>query len=421
MAKSKPSRVRVEGPLQQYAVGFQRHLQKVGYTPLSAANLERVLAHLSHWLEAERLQASALTAARLERFLRARRAAGYTQWISMRGLAPMLDYLRGIEVIPPPTAPVARTAVEQFFERYRAYLGEQRGLVAATIWNYVHLVRGFVTRCGGVGADFSGLKAEHVTEFVVRECPRRQVGSAKLLVTALRSLLRFLHLEGLTTSALSGAVPAVAGWRLSGLPRDVDPRVVRWLLESCDRRTAIGRRDYAVLLLLARLGLRAGEVARLEIDHIDWRHGELVVHGKGGRLDTLPLPADVGEALVAYLRRGRPSSSCRTLVLGSNAPHAPLSSTSIGAVVRRACARAGVPAFGAHRLRHTAATQMLQRGAGLADVGQVLRHRSLLSTAIYAKVNRSSLRALAQPWPLPQLVDRSSLGTLAQPWPGAEA
>lgn len=414
----RASRVRVVGPLRWYAAGFREHLHSLGYTPLSAANQERLLAHLSRWLKAKRLRPSDLTEVRIKRFLRARQMAGYTARLSTRALVPVLEYLRRIEVAPARPPSVVHTPAQRFFVRYHAYLAQQRGLVPSTIWNYLHLIRGFVTEYGGVAADFSRLEAQHVTEFVVRECGRRQVGSAKLLVTALRSLLRFLHVEDLTVSALSGAVPAVAGWRLSGIARGVDPRITRLLLASCDRRTAIGRRDYAILILLARLGLRAGEVARLELDHFDWRQGVLVVHGKRRQVDSLPLPADVGEAIASHVRCDRPRTCCRALLLKSRAPIAALTAGLVTAVVYRACARAGVPAFGAHRLRHTAATQMLHGGAPLAHVGQVLRHRSLLSTAIYAKVDRSALGPLAQPWPSVDTVSRSSLRTLTQMWPG---
>jgi integrase/recombinase XerD len=421
MSKSRLSPVRVVGPLQPYAAGFRRHLKEVGYTPLSAANLERVLAHVSRWLDARRLQPRDLSVVRLEQFLRVRRAAGYTCWRSMRGLAPMLEYLRRIEVVPPPPIPKAQTAVERFFDGYRTYLVGQRGLVATTIWNYVHLVDRFVTKYGGREADFSGLTAEEVTRFVVHECRRVQVGQAKLLVTALRSLLRYLQMKGFTSHSLAGAVPGVAGWRLTGLPRDVDLRVVHLLLESCDRRTAIGLRDYAALLLLERLGLRAGEVAALQLDDIDWRQAEIVVHGKGGQVDRLPLPEDVGEAVATYIRRGRAKVASRAIFLTNRAPFQAASSGVVTAIVRSACLRAEVPPFSAHRLRHTAATQMLRNGTPLVEVGQVLRHRSLQTTAIYAKVDRSSLGTLARPWPVVEPVGRSSLRSLAQDWPGGES
>ena len=194
------------------------------------------------------------------------------------------------------------------------------------------------------------------------------------------------------------AVPSVADLRDRALPRGLEPGAVRKLLASCDRRRLVGRRDYAILLLLARLGLRAGEIAALELDDVDWRRGLLLVHGKGARQDVLPLPADVGEAIVGYLRR-RPRCKCRALFLRVTAPRREMNRSTIGWVVRGACDRAGLPRVGPHRLRHTAATDMLRAGASLAEIGQVLRHREQRTTAIYAKVDRARLRALARPWP----------------------
>jgi len=237
-----------------------------------------------------------------------------------------------------------------------------------------------------------------VSRFLARECPKRGVSGARDLVCALRSLLRYLQLAGLIEAPLVWAVPSVAELRDRTLPRGLAPGAVKKLLASCDRRRLVGRRDYAILLLLSRLGLRAGEVAGLKLDDVDWRGGLLLVRGKGGRHDQLPLPVDVGEALVSYLRR-RPRCESRALFLRTAAPREGLSRSAIGWVVRAACDRAGLPRVGAHRLRHTAATEMLRQGASLAEIGQVLRHREQKTTAIYAKVDRKALRPLARPWP----------------------
>ena len=221
-----------------------------------------------------------------------------------------------------------------------------------------------------------------------------------MTVTALRSLLGFLHLRGLIAGPLAGAVPSTASWRLSGLPRALEPEQVQGLLDSCDREAATGRRDYAVLVMLARLGLRAGEVAALGLEDVDWRAGELRITGKGRRAERLPLPADVGEAIVAYLKDGRPATALdRSLIVRVRAPHHGLTGGGITQIVFAAAGRAGLGPINSHRLRHTAATSMLRAGASLEEVGQVLRHRQLLTTAIYAKVDRDALRALARPWP----------------------
>ena len=224
-----------------------------------------------------------------------------------------------------------------------------------------------------------------------------------MTVTGLRSLLGFLHLRGLIGGPLADAVPSTASWRLSGLPRALEPEQLKALLDSCDRETAGGRRDYAVLVMLARLGLRAGEVAALGLEDVDWRAGELRITGKGRRAERLPLPADVGEAIVAYLQDGRPATAQdRSLIVRVRAPHHAMTTGGITQIVFAAAGRAGLGAMHSHRLRHTAATQMLRAGASLEEVGQVLRHRQVLTTATYAKVDRDALRALARPWPEPE-------------------
>jgi integrase len=243
------------------------------------------------------------------------------------------------------------------------------------------------------------LNGNDILAFVLEKCRHRSVGSARYVVAGLRSFLRFCHLAGLTPRPLADSVPGVASWRLANLPRTLDAREVARLLASCDRRSTFGRRDFAVLTLLVRLGLRAGEVASLRLDDIDWRMGELVVSGKGPKRERLPLPRDVGAAIAAWLERGRPRCDAREVFTRVRAPHCGLSSVGISAIVASACKRAGLERVYAHRLRHTAATEMLRAGAGLEEIGQVLRHESLLTTAIYAKVDRIALRALARPWP----------------------
>lgn len=239
-----------------------------------------------------------------------------------------------------------------------------------------------------------------MTAFVLATCPGMPKGSAKLTVTALRSLLGFLHVEGLIGEPLGQHVPAVASWRLAGLPRALEPGQVEALLASCDQRTAVGRRDFAMLTLLARLGLRAGEVAALRLEDIDWRSGEITVRGKGSRCERLPLPADTGEAIAVYLRDGRPGpfEGARQVFLRARAPHRALTGGGVSGAVSTAGQRAGIGPV-QHRLRHSAATGMLQAGASLTEIGQVLRHRRLLSTAIYAKADTEALRTLARPWP----------------------
>lgn len=394
-----PRRVRVSGPLAVHAVDFGEELTRRGFPPERAARHVQLLAHLSRWLEAEGLSAAELTEELVAEFLRARRADGYAEVPTARWVITLLGYLPALRVAPT-MAPAAPTPVEAVVEEYRHWLVHERGLAAATVRGYVDAARSFLSHLDRPeGLDLSALTAGEVTAYVVGECRRRHVGSAKVMVTALRSLLRFLSLNGYTAHRLAGAVPAASAMGGGFLPRGLTTEVVAALLASCDSSTAVGKRDLAILTVLSRLGLRAGEVAGLELEDVDWRHGELVVSGKGARRDRLPLPADVGEAVVAYLADGRPRVECRAVFLRVHAPITAMTSSNVSEIVRRACRRAGVPVVGAHRLRHSAATAMLQGGASLAEVGQVLRQSRAATTAVYAKVDRAALRALAQPWP----------------------
>jgi len=399
---NKPARVRMTGPLAPYAEGFREELARRGYAPLSADNVVRVMAHLSRWLKSENLSPDELTVECAGAFLEARRAAGYTSWLSMHGLSPLLGFLRAHGVAPEPTpATTVFTPLETLLSDYRTYLVDERGLAKDTVRRREHVARLFLTeRCRVAGGDLhlGELTAAEVGAFVVAECPVRSVSEAKTMVIGLRVLLRFLHVDGRVPEALGSAVPAVSGWRGGSLPRALPSIQIRLLMASCDRRRVVGRRDFAILALLARLGLRAGEVASLELGDIDWRAGEVMVRGKGRREERLPLPVDVGEAIAGYLCR-RPSSTDRHVFLRAIAPHCGVTRAAVTNAVRNACRRAGLAPIGAHRLRHTTATEMLRAGATLAEIGQVLRHRSLSTTAIYAKVDRSALRGLALPWP----------------------
>ncbi len=391
----------VRGPLEPHVTGFAELLLRQGYSRTSAEQHVCFIAHLDRWLATEGIALDGLSRPVIERYLAERCAAGYREYRSVKALRPLLDYLAPLGVLPIPQV-VLPGPVEDLLDRYRAYLIGERGLTAGTSRGYVDFVRPFVvTRLRGAVLDLAGLTAADVTGFVLGACPGRAVGSAKLIVCALRSLLRWLHLTGQVSTSLAAAVPSVAGWRLSGLPKGLEPGELRRLLASCDRRTPTGRRDYAVVLLLSRLGLRAGEVARLGLDDIDWRRGEIAIVGKGNRAERLPLPADVGAAIAAYLRRGRPvSAEGRSVFVRVHAPHRALTTGGVTEVVFDAAQRAGLGKMHAHRLRHTAATAMLRAGSPLPEVGQVLRHRSPLTTAIYAKVDRDALAVLARPWPI---------------------
>jgi integrase/recombinase XerD len=220
------------------------------------------------------------------------------------------------------------------------------------------------------------------------------------MVTALRSLLRFLHVSGHVPQSLAAAVPSVAGWGLGTLPRAVGAEQVTALLASCDRASSLGRRDYAILLLLSRLGLRISEVAHLRLADIDWRAGQMAIRGKGNRHEVLPLPADVGRAVADYLVRGRPPGiESRAVFVIGRAPFTPLSLSAVDSIVAAACDRGEIARISPHRLRHTVASDLLARGAPLVEVGQLLRHRAESTTAIYAKLDHRMLGALMRPWP----------------------
>jgi site-specific recombinase XerD len=398
-----PLRVRITGPLSAFAARFADELANQGYKPSPARRQMWLLAHLSSWLGGEDLGAADLHASEVERFLRARRDAGYTYPRSVRAMQPILALLRGLGVAPMPPLSAPGGPLEAALERYHSYLMVERGLGSATARSYVDAVRPFLqgkVSPDGLALHLDNLTAADVVSFVVRRCPQQGRSAAKLTVTALRSLLGFLHVDGIIAQSLAAVVPSVACRRLTGLPKGLEADQVRRLLASCDSRTPNGCRDLAVLTMLVRLGLRAGEVARLTLDDIDWRAGEIVVHGKAHCTERLPLPQDVGEAVAAYLRSGRPASANgRTVFVRIKAPHRPLSTCGVTQIVAAAARRAGLGRLHAHRLRHTAATQMLRAGASLPEIGQLLRHRRVMTTAIYAKVDRDRLRTIARPWP----------------------
>jgi len=398
-----PTQINVYGPLEAFASGFATELRRQGYTANSASLLMNLMTHVSRWLVNQGLDVDGLVTDEVERFFVARRAAGYVNHRTSKALQPMLLYLRGLGVVPAPPPPSPDGPVDVVLERFRCYLTIERGLARGTVRGYVEAVRPFLRSRilpGGTELDLVHLNAADITAFVVARCAQQSPGAASMTVTALRSLLGYLYVEGWIKQSLVWAVPTVPGRCLIGLPKGLSPEELRRLLAACDRRTRSGRRDFAILNLLARLGLRVGEVAALQLDDIGWRVGEIAVHGKGQSVDRLPLPTDVGEALVAYIRRGRPATAeGRSVFVRIRAPHRALKPASVGAVVLAAARRAGLPHIHPHRLRHTVATELLRAGASLPEIGQLLRHRRVLSTAIYAKVDREALRAIARPWP----------------------
>jgi integrase/recombinase XerD len=392
--------VRMTGPLAPYADGLAGELARLGFTEMSARAQLGLAAHLSRWLADAGLGAADLTASVAESYPAARRSAGYTAYLTSKALAPLLGYLRELGVAPAAVIAAPVTPAQALLERYRCYLLAERGLREKVACGYVGSVRPFVAaHAGGGQAGLRDLAAGDVTAFMTAESRRLAPKTVQRLATALRSLLRFWHVEGLVSGPLDRAVPRVAN-RRAALPRGLEPAQVQALLASCDREAADGRRDLAMLTLLARMGLRAGEVAALGLDDIDWRCGEITIAGKGNRRDRLPLPADAGEVVAAYLRDGRPATALdRSVFIRVKAPHRGLTPGGVTQAVAAASRRAGLGTIYAHRLRHSAATAMLASGGSLAEIGQVLRHRRPHTTAAYTKVNVEVLRALARPWP----------------------
>lgn len=387
------------GPLSAFEAGYVQWLERRGFRPGAVADRRGQFRALSRWLDVRGLPVAELGPGRVEEFLDARRAAGYRSYVAASSVRLPVAYLIGIGAAPLLDVSAVPSPVDRLLETYRRYLSLERCLADTTIAGYECVARVFLerrmARCGGL--ELERLSAADVSEFVAFECRRLTDGAARGQVAKLRPFLVYLHVTGRIATPLRWAVPKVADMRGRAMPRALEPQAVARLLASCDRRRVVGCRDYAVLLLLVRLGLRSVEVAAMQLDDIDWRTGEILVRGKGGRRDRLPLPVDVGEALASYLQRHPPES--RAVFVGILPPGGPLTRQAVGAIVSGACSRAGIPQAGAHRLRHTAATLMLRAGCSLAEIGQVLRHEQLRTTAIYAKVDFAALRTLALPWP----------------------
>jgi site-specific recombinase XerD len=382
---------------------LRRSLSKQGYTALSIRNRVDVFRDLSRWLARRGVSLSELDDGQIERFAKYRRRCKRSAFRTPESLVSIVRYLRDERVLPPSEPEEDRaddTPFETLVSSYATYLTSERGLTPTTVGRYVKVARELLQPLmGNEPLAVDGIGTVDVTAFVLATAKRCSVGEAQNVVSALRSALRYLYVQGLLERDLAGAVPGVAGWSGSALPKAVEPEVIERLLRNCDRRRHAGRRDYAVLLLLSRLGLRRCEVAALELDDVDWAVGELLIRGKGQQQDRLPLPQDVGHALAMYIKRSRPPIDSRKVFTTVYAPQRPLQPGAVTGLVNARCDKLGLPPIGAHRLRHTAATQMLRRGASLDEIAQVLRHRHVSTTAIYAKVDRAALSELARPWP----------------------
>lgn len=393
-----------EGPFATLLGAYAESLSHQGYAERYIHRQVMLAACFSRWLKQTGVLPQRITSEHPVRYLRARHRRRRPNQGDTAALDHLLEFLRRERVVPAERIPTRRLApAEQQAQAYEQHLRQVRGLAEATIHNYVPFIRGFLQdRFGDGPLALSRLCARDVTGFVQRQAGHLHPKRAKLLTTALRSFLQYTRYRGDITLDLAAAVPVVAAWWMSSIPRGIAADHVRQLLASIDRRTATGRRDYAILLLLARLGLRSSEVAFIELDDIDWNTGELSVRGKGGQRSELPLPAEIGNAIAAYLRSGRPHSTSRRVFLRAKAPIRGFQGPSgIGSIVRYRLKRAGIDAttYGTHQFRHGLATEMLHRGASLGEIGELLGHRSPDTTKIYTKVHLDALRTLALPWP----------------------
>ena len=392
------SRVRFSGPLKPYAAGFEAELARLGYTPLSATVQLRLTAELSRHLESAGL--AVLTEDAAAEFLAGRKARGCREYVHLQALGPLLGYLRGIGASPPPEGPGPRGPAGLLLDSWDRYLEGERGLGTRTRAYYVRNARPFAEACLAREGMPGGLAAGDVIAFMVRTARERTPDGTRHAATALRSLLRFMHVRGLISGPLADAVPAVSRRGRTGRRTPATAQAVAAMLAGCDRSGPAGLRDYAIIVLLARLGLRAGEVAGLTLDDLDWHAGLITVHGKGGSADRMPLPPDAGAAIAAYLRDGRPRDALdRSVFIRLAAPRRGLTAGALKYIVTSAAVRAGAGPASPHRLRHTAATETLAAGAPLDEVRQVLRHRREATTSIYASVGTGRLRPLARPWP----------------------
>ena len=394
------------GPLACHLDAFARELSEQGFQRPSMAPQIRVVASFSQWLKANGVGLEALCDEHVERFLRRtkrRRSsrAGHQTWLHR-----LMVFLRRSGVVDPqPTAPQGEASqIQRVVGAFDEHLLDVQALSPATRRQYTPFVEQFLTeRFASGNVELGELGAGDVVGFIRRQASQLSPARAKCATIAMRSFLRYLRLRGDVVIDLAAAVPTVPNWSMTAIPRAIAPDDLRSVLDGCRRDTVVGRRDYAILLLLARLGLRAGEIVSLTLDSIDWARGCLTVVGsKGGQRTELPLPADVGSAIAEYLRRGRPRSDCRRLFMRVTAPIGGLGSqTSVGSIVGAAIARAGVnpPHHGAHQFRHALACEMLRHGASLTEVGSLLRHQHQKTTAIYAKVDFAALRTLSLAWP----------------------
>jgi integrase/recombinase XerD len=381
---------------------YARDLKAAGYSYQSAQQYIRLVEGFGSWLRYTKIERYQATSQHIERYIRYRDR--HEQRTKCTGILTALKRIVALVVNEDAcTAKRAdkRTPAEKFADEFDHYLLKDRNLAQATTRTYCEFVKKFLKAQFKAGAvELSSLKTKNVLDFVRKEARLQSTLRAKLLVTALRSFFRYAKHKGYIVLDLEACVPGVPNWSRTEIPRALSEEKIKGVLTACKRNTSTGRRDFAILLLLARLGLRASEVSNLRLDDLDWKAGEVVIRGKGRKLCKMPLPCDVGEAIASYLKDGRRKDiESRILFLQRRAPFD--RQVDISHVVSRAIARSGVETAqkGAHQFRHGLAVQMLKRGASLPEIGEVLRHVNVDTTTIYAKVDVAALRFIALPWP----------------------
>jgi len=394
-----------DGLAVSHIEAFLEQLRTARYAEETLRKKRCVLTAFVRWTQCQNIALAQLDDATIAAFvIRLTGAPEVRVQFESAVLRLLLAYLRGEGIVRSPT-PDYGSAIDHINASYVDYLRQDRGLAENSVLVYAPFVRDFVTtQASGDGRVFpDAFDAKMLRDHLLVRSNGRSGEYMRLMAVALRSFCHFLFLRGDTPRDLAGSVPTVSKWRQSSVPRFLTPEQEERVLSCTDRSTPRGRRDYAILLLLARLGMRAGEIVSLELDDIRWRSGEIVVHGKGAMVEHVPLLSDVGEALAIYLHEGRGTSASRRVFLRMWAPRVGLTGPSaIGSVARLAFARAGFqPACrgAAHLFRHGLATAMIRHGASMAEIAEVLRHRSQDSTAIYAKVSFEALRGVARAWP----------------------
>ncbi len=393
-----------DGPIAPYLRSFAQSLSEAGYQRPYLRRQVMLGALFSHWLQRHRVRADAVNAAHITDYLRHRHYDRHHGSGDSASLEHLLEFLRRKGVVWPTSRQEhSPSSIASCIQRYEHYLRKDRGLAEATILYYVEFAKDFLRHCFKARpVELGRLRCADVVGFVERRSRHLQVKRAKLMTTALRSFLGYARFSGETSLDLAHAVPAVANWSMSSIPRAITADQTKRLLASIDRGSAMGLRDYAIVLLLARLGLRAGEVASMSLDDIDWSAGQISVCGKTGRRTRLPLSAELGAALATYLERGRPRCAERRVFIRIKAPIKGLQTASaVGTIVRRCLKRAKIdaPTCGSHQFRHGLASDMLRHGASLAEIGSVLGHQHPDTTRIYSKVDLEALRTIAQAWP----------------------